>query len=172
MQADGQLQFLGRIDRQVKIDGIRVEPGEVEAALGRHPLVRLAAVVPVRTAAGAQRLAGLVQPLPGTSVDPERLRHWLEARLPRALVPVRLAVCDALPLTAAGKLDTGAVARALAREIAAAPPSGRAPQDPLEALIAETWADTLGLPRVPTDQPFLQIGGNSLLAATLAERAR
>ncbi len=162
---DGRLDLLGRIDHQVKVRGFRIEPGEIEAALCRHPAVREAVVVP--RGAGAQRsLAAWVVPA-AEPVAPEELRDHLRAALPAWMVPASLVVVDRLPLTPNGKVDRRALAE---RAPALRPASGVAPAPPrteLERTLAAAWAELLGLERVGLDESFFDLGGHSLLLARL-----
>ncbi len=163
--ADGVLEFLGRLDRQVKVRGFRVEPGEVEAVLAAHPGVREAAVAAREDAAGEPRLVGWVAP---SGLDPGELRGWLRARLPAHLVPEALVALDALPLTAGGKLDRAALP---------APGGGGAaahvaPRTPAEEALARIWADVLRVERVGVRDDFFELGGQSILAIRLLARVR
>ncbi|MYW89596.1 amino acid adenylation domain-containing protein [Amycolatopsis rubida] len=153
--SDGTLSYLGRTDQQVKIRGVRVEPGEIEHALTALPDVRDAAVV-VRSGELAAYLT------PGTA-DPASVRAELARALPSYLVPTTIVALDALPATANGKLD-----------IAALPEPGRGPggvrREPrtaAEQLITERFAAVLDRPRVFTDEDFFALGGHSLLAIKL-----
>ena len=167
-QPDGHLDFLGRLDAQVKISGVRVEPGEVEAVLACHPGVRGAAVTPVQDAAGRTLTACVAVQRPGPSAA--ELRAWLRERLPEAMVPSRLALVDDLPLTANGKVDRAAVAGlATGTEIEEA---YTAPQGPVEEMLAELWAAALGRARVGRHDSFFDLGGHSLLAVRLAGEVR
>lgn len=157
---DGTLEFLGRIDGQVKVRGFRVEPGEVEAALAEHAHVATAAVVAHRDgAAGAQLIAWVVPR--DRSVTPERLREELSARLPAHLVPTRFVLVDRLPLTPNGKVDR----RVLARTALPSPPVSAAPRTDLEHLVAGAWGQALGTDRVGLDENFFDLGAHSLLLA-------
>ncbi|HSF42104.1 MAG TPA: amino acid adenylation domain-containing protein, partial [Thermoanaerobaculia bacterium] len=165
----GPLSFLGRIDRQVKVRGFRIEPGEVEAALRAHPAVRDAAVV-VRGEGEARILAAFVVP---AAVPLQELRAFLRGRLPEHLVPSRFEALDALPLTPAGKVDRAALARRHpepeARAGAAEP--GR-PPTPVEEVLAGIWAEVLGRGQVGLEEDFFELGGHSLLATQVASRLR
>jgi amino acid adenylation domain-containing protein len=166
---DGRLEFLGRTDAQVKIRGIRVEPGEVEAALAALPGVR-EAVVLAREGAGGRTLAAYVVPEAGAEPDPAALREALRRRLPEAMVPSGFAFLEALPLTSNGKVDRRALAR-----IDPAPPEARTPTAPrtaLEETLAALWADVLGVGRVGVQDDFFDLGGHSLLATRLVSRIR
>ncbi|QBI54649.1 non-ribosomal peptide synthetase [Streptomonospora litoralis] len=167
--ASGRLVFVGRSDFQVKVRGMRVEPGEVEHALTAFPEVA-AAVAAARTdAAGDLRLVGYVVPAEPGGADPEHLRAALAARLPEHMVPEALIALDALPLTANGKLDRAALP---GPEPAAAPGTGRAPRGPREELVCALMADLLGLDAVAADDAFFALGGNSLVGARLVNALR
>ncbi|HWM91030.1 MAG TPA: amino acid adenylation domain-containing protein [Thermoanaerobaculia bacterium] len=156
---DGNLEYLGRLDRQVKVRGYRIEPGEVEAALLREPAVREAAVV----AAGDRLLAFLVPRAPGSGRSAPDLR----GRLPEYMIPSAFVWLDALPLTATGKVDRKALA---GREVTL-PEAGRVPpRDGLERELAGIWEDLLGVRPVGVRDDFFALGGHSLLAVRLASR--
>jgi amino acid adenylation domain-containing protein len=162
---DGNVEFLGRVDQQVKVRGFRIEPGEVEAALAAHPRVRQAVVV-VREEAGERRLVAYVV---GEGEPGELRRHLLE-RLPDYMVPAAFVTLDALPLTAHGKVDRRALpapetARPEARSYV--PPRG-----PIEEMLAGLWAEVLGAERVGVHDDFFDLGGHSLLATQAVSRAR
>jgi amino acid adenylation domain-containing protein len=164
LRPDGELEYLGRLDHQVKIRGFRVEPGEIEAVLARHPAVRQAAVL-----ARDGRLAAWVALRGETSR--QDLRAWLAQRLPEPMVPGLWAFPEALPLTPNGKVDRNALARAALPDEPAA--AVDAPRNPVEELLAELFADVLGLNRaVGVREDFFHLGGHSLLAVRLASRAR
>ncbi|WP_326640469.1 amino acid adenylation domain-containing protein [Streptosporangium sp. NBC_01755] len=158
---DGALDFLGRTDHQVKIRGVRVELGEIEATLDAHPGVERSAV----TVAG-ERLLGYVV-ASGAAPDPAELRAHLVDRLPPYLIPAQLAVIDRMPLTSSGKVD-----RAALPEIA--PPAeraeGRPPVTAVQQTLATIWADVLDLDTVCLDDNFFELGGNSLLATQVMFR--
>jgi amino acid adenylation domain-containing protein len=160
--ADGALLFLGRLDRQVKIRGFRVEPGEVEAALSRHPAVRECAVLARPDGAGLVAYVSL-----RAGAAPEELRRFLAARLPAPLVPAGPVVLDALPQTPNGKVDRAALSR-LAPETGPAP---AAPRTALEEALAGLWREALGAAAGPRDDFFAR-GGHSLLAVRLLSRVR
>ncbi len=166
----GELEFLGRLDDQVKVRGVRVEPGEVEAALAAHPGVAACAVAAVEDGAGDRRLIAYLVPRGETPAAAE-LRLHLAARLPAAYLPAELIAVDALPLTPHGKLDRGALAR---RAVAAMPREGTAgrgrPPTAHEALIAALWEGLLGRGGFAPDDDFFAVGGHSLAAVRLAAR--
>ncbi|MFI9324523.1 amino acid adenylation domain-containing protein [Kitasatospora aureofaciens] len=166
---DGTLEFLGRADHQVKIRGHRIELGEIEAALASGPGVGHAVVCVVGRTGGRSLAAGVVASGP-TAVDSTELRAHAAARLPAHMVPDRIQVLDALPLSANGKVDRTAVAALLAA--ADTDDHGRAPCGELEEAVAAIWAELLDLPGIGRDQSFVELGGDSLLAVRFIEAAR
>jgi amino acid adenylation domain-containing protein len=156
---DGSLEFLGRADDQVKIRGFRVEPGEVEAALARHPAVRENAVL-VREGPRGPALAAYV--VPRGSVDTEELRAWLQERLPAVFIPAGWVLLEALPLTANGKVDRQALS-GIAPPTGGASPETAPPRTALEQEISAVWCEVLGLERVGASDSFFDLGGHSLL---------
>ncbi|MFB7473599.1 amino acid adenylation domain-containing protein [Kitasatospora sp. NPDC056184] len=166
---DGTLEHLGRIDQQVKIRGLRIEPGETEAALRARPGIADAAVVVREDRPGDKRLTGYLVPALGAEEpDPAALRAALKRTLPDHQVPAAFAVLPALPLTPNGKLDRRALpAPQVRRDAGAAEPATEA-----ERVLAEIWAEVLGLPEVGTDEDFFDLGGHSLLATQVVAKAR
>ncbi|HET9228125.1 MAG TPA: non-ribosomal peptide synthetase, partial [Thermoanaerobaculia bacterium] len=154
----GELEFLGRLDHQVKVRGHRIELGEVEAALRAHPSVRQAAAI-----VSDQRLLAFVA---GESTD---LRSFLEARLPGYMVPSEIVPLPSLPLTPNGKLDRHALA---GLKIAPEPASYLPPRTPLEEEMATLWAEVLKVERVGLRDTFWNLGGHSLLATRMLNRLR
>ncbi|WP_306323271.1 MULTISPECIES: amino acid adenylation domain-containing protein [unclassified Streptomyces] len=167
---DGTIEFLGREDRQLKIQGFRVEPGEVETALREHPGVAECAVCAVSAAGGGQTLVALVVPAGSEPPAPAELTTHLRERLPSYLVPGRLHLVRRLPLTANGKVD----ARAALALIEDADPAGAEAEldDRILKQLAEVWAELLDVPSVGPDSDFFALGGNSLLALRLVNRLR
>jgi acyl-CoA synthetase (AMP-forming)/AMP-acid ligase II len=167
-RSDGTFQFLGRNDHQVKVRGFRVELGEIEAALERHPSVGGAAAMAQSDHAGDQRLVAYVTGRPGASATPNTavLREYLAALLPSYMVPSAFVLLDELPRTPNGKLDR----KALKPLEDLAPTEAVPPRDTLEHALCLEWADVLGLPSVGIDDDFFSLGGHSLMATRLRSR--
>ncbi|MFE9017888.1 amino acid adenylation domain-containing protein [Streptomyces sp. NPDC007808] len=163
---DGTIELLGRTDFRIKLNGLRIEPGEVESALREQDQVREAVVV-ARQAAGSARLTGYVVPDEGASPDPAALRAALGAVLPPHCVPAELVVLDRLPLSPNGKVDRKALP---APQVPSAAPTRVAAGDPAAQRIAAVWAEVLGLPAVGPGDDFFALGGDSF-AAVRAVRA-
>ncbi|HLL45257.1 MAG TPA: amino acid adenylation domain-containing protein, partial [Longimicrobiaceae bacterium] len=162
--AEGELEFLGRVDTQVKVRGFRVEPGEIEAALRRHPGVRECAVV-AREEGGDRQLVAYL----AGDVDVGALRERLRAGLPAHMVPAAIVVLETLPLTPSGKLDRRALP---APEFGSAEERYVAPRTPAEEVLAGIWAEVLGVERVGVAENFFDLGGHSLLATRVVSRIR
>jgi amino acid adenylation domain-containing protein len=163
----GEIEFLGRLDFQVKVRGFRIELGEVEAALASHPGVRECVVVAHEVAPGDTRLAAYVVAR-GEQVAREDLRRHLKERLPDYMTPSSFTLLDAMPLTESGKVDRKALPAA-----ARSTPSAQefvAPRDQVEEQIAAVWGAVLGLERVGVNDNFFDLGGHSLLATQVVAR--
>jgi len=165
---DGNLEFLGRSDFQVKLRGFRIEIGEIEAVLEKQPNVGQAAVVArefkSRTQTEDKRLVGYVVPKTGTKLEIADLRTALAATLPEYMVPSNFVLLDALPLTANGKIDRNALPDPSASESeAAAQPE--LPRNELERAIAQAWKDALGVDSVGLNENFFDLGAHSLMVA-------
>jgi amino acid adenylation domain-containing protein len=160
--AAGRLRFLGRFDDQIQVRGVRVEPGEIEAALLTHPAVAAAAVTAQPDAAGTSTLVGHV--VLAEPYDLARLRGHLRGLLAAHLVPSLLTAVDALPRTESGKLDR-ALLPAPAAPVARTAP--RAPRTPAEVLVASSFAALLPVPPSGVDDDFFALGGHSILAIAL-----
>ncbi|MFE6775877.1 amino acid adenylation domain-containing protein [Streptomyces sp. NPDC057702] len=166
-RADGALVFVGRADGQVKLRGLRVELGEIEAVLGEHPQVAACAVTVREDQPGQRYLAGYVVAA-GAEASPEDLLAHLAGRLPDHMVPTALVALDALPLGPSGKLDR----RALPAPDLAGAATHTAPRDAREALLADLFADLLRTPRAGVEDSFFALGGDSILSIQLVARAR
>ena len=165
---DGNLEFLGRADFQVKVRGFRIEIGEIEAALENQAGVAQAVVVASEFKSRIQtedkRLVAYVVPKSGTKLEVADLRTALAAILPEYMVPSHFVFLDSLPLTANGKIDRNALPNPSAVENE----SGTAPEPPrndLERVIAEAWKDALGVDRVGLNENFFDLGAHSLMVA-------
>ncbi|GGZ64762.1 non-ribosomal peptide synthetase [Streptomyces subrutilus] len=166
----GQVEYLGRADRQVKIRGMRIEPGEIEHALTAHPAVGQAAVTVVDTAAGPA-LAGYAVPAEGAPApDPHALRAHLSAELPAYLVPATITVLDALPVTANGKADLAALPAP--GPAAGAGPDRQGPRTDDERALCAIWERVLGQEGIGVHDSFFDLGGHSLLATQLLAEVR
>jgi amino acid adenylation domain-containing protein len=170
-RASGELEYLGRVDLQVKVRGFRIEPGEIEAALVRHPAVTEAAVVVRDDLPGGRGLAAFWTPSGDATAGTHELRVFLKEHLPEALVPAVFARLDRLPVTPNGKVDRRALA-AIRVAPARTEPSFEAPRTPAEELLAGLWTELLGRERVAADDDFFDLGGHSLLATQLVSRVR
>ncbi|WP_437926828.1 amino acid adenylation domain-containing protein [Sorangium sp. So ce291] len=168
-RTDGAIEFLGRLDHQVKIRGLRVELGEIEARLLQHPAVAEAVVVARDEAHGGKRLVAYVAARDGAAPEPEALRAWLAEALPAYMVPAPILVLERLPLSPNGKVDR----RALPAPEAAAPGHRPyvAPRTEEERILAEVWADVLRREQVGVDDNFFDLGGDSIVTLQVLARA-
>ncbi|MFE2556355.1 amino acid adenylation domain-containing protein [Streptomyces sp. NPDC059352] len=166
---DGELRFLGRADGQIKLRGVRIEPGEVERVLAAHPAVGQALAVVREDRPGDKSLVGYVVPRAGDAVTEAELLAEARALLPEHLVPSAVVVLDALPLTVNGKPDRAALP---APHRPAADPGGRAPRNAREEVLCALFAEILDVPEVGIDDNFFTLGGHSLLGVRLVNRMR
>ncbi|MCG6500524.1 AMP-binding protein, partial [Kitasatospora sp. A2-31] len=167
-RADGAIEFLGRIDGQVKVRGFRIELGEIEAALSGHPAVRQVIVVAREDRPGDTRLVGYCAAAdddPGLAAE---LRQFAARTLPGYMVPAAVVVLPALPLNANGKVDR----RALPAPDLGGDSTGRPPRDERERALCELFGEILGIEGITIDDDFFELGGHSLLATRLVGRAR
>ncbi|WP_231748855.1 non-ribosomal peptide synthetase [Mycobacterium sp. M26] len=162
--ADGQLRYVGRADEQVKIRGYRIELGEIQAALAALDGVSQATVIVREDRPGDKRLVGYIV----GDADPAALRATLSERLPSYMVPTAIVTLAALPLTVNGKLDTKALPAPEYQDAE----SYRAPADAVEEILADIYAQVLGLDRVGVDESFFELGGDSILSMQVVARAR
>jgi len=161
----GELEYLGRLDFQVKIRGHRIEPGEVEAELARNPNVRQAVVAARGEGADARLVAWVVARHPADPPSAAELRGWLRARVPGYMIPAAFVVIPELPLSPNGKID-----RPRLPEPAPERPADSAPASTMERTVARVWEEVLGTQGVGLDDNFFDIGGHSLLLARMQER--
>ncbi|HEX7185752.1 MAG TPA: amino acid adenylation domain-containing protein, partial [Thermoanaerobaculia bacterium] len=168
---DGALEFLGRTDRQVKIRGVRVEPGEIEAVLARQPDVQEAAVLAREDVPGERRLVAYFVPAPEAgSPDLDDLRARLARELPDVMIPAAFVPLPALPLTPHGKVDRKALP---APEMGPRDKEGLvAPRTPAEEVLAGIWSALLGIERVGAHDDFFALGGHSLMATRVVSRIK
>jgi amino acid adenylation domain-containing protein len=174
---EGALEFLGRLDQQVKVRGYRIEPAEVEAALAEHPAVREVAIVARADPAGEKHLVAYVVPREeGDEGAPPaaELRGFLQGRLPGYMVPAAFVVLGALPLTPSGKLDRAMLATLAPAAGAGLGPSAGfvAPRTTVETVLAAIWAEVVGVSRVGVHDNFFALGGDSLQAMRVVSRIR
>ena len=188
---DGDLEYLGRIDRQVKVRGFRIELGEIEAALAEHPEVREAVVTAREDRPGDVRLVGYVTSAAEPGPAPQALAAFLAERLPGYMVPAAWVLLDRLPLTTNGKVDRAALPAPSGKADRATQPasSGKAdratqpapskggeggayvaPRSPVEQVLAGIWEEVLGLQRVGMEDDFFALGGHSLIAGQVTSR--
>ncbi|MDX2090405.1 MAG: amino acid adenylation domain-containing protein, partial [Kofleriaceae bacterium] len=166
--ADGTLEYLGRIDQQVKVRGFRIELGEIETAVAAHPAVREVVVLAREDVPGDKRLVAYVVGRED-GVDGEAVRTHIAKELPAHMLPSAIVVLDALPLTPNGKLDR----KALPAPGASLPQRAyEPPQHGLEELLAQIWRELLGLAQVGRNDNFFELGGHSLLAIRLLAQLR
>jgi amino acid adenylation domain-containing protein len=170
-RCDGLLEFVGRIDEQVKLRGFRVEPGEIESALMTHPGVRAACVVARQNTSHDLELAAYIVPSDPAAAHAEDWSQYLSRRLPAFMIPATFLILDSLPLTPHGKVDRAALP---------APQAGDRrhgqsfvpPRTPIERMLAGIWRELLGVERVGRQDDFFALGGHSLLAIRMLSRLR
>jgi acyl carrier protein len=168
---DGEIQFLGRMDEQVKIRGIRIEPGEIESVLNQHPDVHQSAVVASQFAADDVRLVAHVVPKSDRMPSPRELHEFLGGRLPQHMIPSSFVQLEELPLTPSGKIDRRALSWFNCREwVPDQPYVG--PRTSAEERLTEIVSELLKHERVGREDNFFLLGGHSLLGTQLIARAR
>jgi acyl carrier protein len=161
-RGDGTIEFLGRLDRQVKVNGVRVEPAEIEAAILRHPAIGQAAVQVIRGDDGGARLLARLTARSSGQPSNAELRRFLGSVLPPQLIPSDFQYLDQMPLTQTGKVDRQAL---VGQEPAAQQPS-------VQASIGRIWADILGHDDFGENDSFFDLGGKSFDAMELVSRIR
>ncbi|QKV90496.1 amino acid adenylation domain-containing protein [Streptomyces sp. NA02950] len=165
---DGSLEYLGRTDDQIKLRGLRIEPGEIAATFTARPDIAQAVVVAREDRPGDARLVGYVVPVAGRAVDVTDVRRYAARTLPDYMVPTAVMVLDALPLSPNGKLDR----RALPVPEYGVAVVGRAPRTMLEEVLCAVIAEVVGVPDIGIDDNFFELGLQSLMAVTVVERLR
>jgi amino acid adenylation domain-containing protein len=170
-RADGHIEFVGRVDNQIKIRGFRVELGEIEQALRNHPGVTDSVVVLLEENAGDKRLVAYVVPARESQLTFTELRNFLKAKLPSYMLPAALETIAALPLMPNGKIDRGELPepQQIRPETCE---SFVAPRTLMEALLASAWCEALRIERVGVHDNFFELGGHSLLAARVVSNLR
>jgi acyl-CoA synthetase (AMP-forming)/AMP-acid ligase II/acyl carrier protein len=168
-RADGAIEFLGRIDTQVKLRGLRIELGEIEAVLAGHPAIRAAAVVARDLRPGDRRLVAYLVPADGAAPDPAALRGYVAERLPDYMCPALWMTLPELPLTPSKKVDRAALPTPSADRPEQLRPY-TAPSNPTEEIIAGVWAEVLGLDRIGVEDDVFVLGAHSLLATRVLAR--
>lgn len=164
LRADGQLVYLGRLDEQVQIRGLRIELGEIVAVLDQHPTVRASTVVAAGNN-GDRRLCAYVVGAAGRQPATAELRDYLSKRLPDYMVPSAFVYLSAFPMTANGKLDKAALPAP--SPLGAGNPRARRPGNTMERRVAQLWANVLGAPVTDVNSDFFDMGGHSLLVQRL-----
>jgi amino acid adenylation domain-containing protein len=164
----GELEFLGRCDRQVKVRGVRIELGEIEVAFENHPKIDQAAVIAVTgDLPGDTELIAYVVPRKGLSMSSEEPRLHLRKSLPSYMMPTRIIILESLPRTSNGKLDRGSLPQT---ESTPRSHVSRDPRDSIEASLVEIWQRVLKIENCDIDTNFFDIGGNSIAALTLTSQ--
>jgi len=167
----GEIEFLGRLDNQVKLRGFRIELGEIEAAVCGHPAVREAAVLVREDQPGDKRLVAYVAGEEAIPPTPE-LRAFLSRKLPDYMIPAAFVVLETLPLTPNGKVDRRALAAVEPGRLETLSAEQAAPRDEIEELIAGIWCQVLGLEAIGVHDDFFELGGHSLLATRVVSKVR
>ncbi len=170
-QADGNLEFLGRIDHQVKIQGFRIEPGEIETVLTSHPLVSQAVVIVREDTPNDKRLVAYVVPKQTLEAGTSVLHRFLKEKLPHYMVPAAFVILDRLPLTPTHKIDRQALP-APEKNRPFSPETFVAPRNRTEEQVAAIWAEILGLEQIGTQDDLFELGGHSLIAGQILARVR
>ncbi|BAY07129.1 MupA/Atu3671 family FMN-dependent luciferase-like monooxygenase [Calothrix sp. NIES-2098] len=169
---DGNLEFLGRIDFQVKVRGYRIELGEIETILSRHEAVREAVIVVREDVPGDKRLVAYILPQPGNQPAHATLREYLLSQLPEYMVPSNFVVLEAFPLTPNNKVDRKALPAPIAVLQDSEPVRTTMPQTEIEQTLTEIWQKVLQVSQVGIKDNFFDLGGNSLVAVTLMSEIR
>lgn len=170
-RADGRIEYLGRVDEQVKVRGYRIELGEIESVLREIAGVREAAVCARDDGRGDKRLVGYIVPAGDEMPSPVDLKQYLRDKLPEYMVPATYVRLDRIPLSPSGKVDR----KSLPEPDSARPEMAReyiAPRTETETTLAQVWSELLGVERVGAEDNFFELGGHSLLATQVMSRVR
>ncbi|WP_242057692.1 MULTISPECIES: amino acid adenylation domain-containing protein [Nostoc] len=163
---NGNIEFLGRLDNQIKLRGFRIELAEIEAILAQHASIQQTVVIPTEDNPGDQRLVAYIVPHREQTPTFDEVRHFLKQKLPNYMLPNSFVLLDALPLTPNGKVDRYAL-RASHQTIQQSKDIFVAPQDELELELTKIWEKVLGIQRISIKNNFFEMGGHSLLAVRL-----
>jgi amino acid adenylation domain-containing protein len=169
-RSDGNLEFCGRIDEQIKVRGYRIEPGEIEAVLEEHPAIGRAVVMAAEASPGDKYLVAFWEPRAEAALSVAELRRYLADRLPAHMVPSAISSLPTLPTTPNGKIDRRALAAASRLDLLATESELVPPRDELEADLVRMWEEVLSLKPIGVTHDFFQLGGHSLLAVELFAR--
>lgn len=167
---DGALEFLGRMDQQLKLRGFRIEPGEIESVLSRHSSVAQAFVTVFEKAGTGPQLVAYALPRPGAAPATEELMEWLSRWLPGHMRPAAIVLVERFPTLASGKIDSARLPRPEFRSSETAAAASRPPEGELERRIAALWSEVLGRREVGENDNFFDLGGQSLLLVRLHTR--
>ena len=165
--ADGTIEFLGRLDNQVKVRGFRIEPGEIEAALSQHPEVKETAVLARQNCVGKELVAYVV-PRNSTQIDFGDVRHFLQQKLPPYMIPAHFVSIEQFPLNINGKIDRHRLPTP--EERASAPKTQLAPRTSAEQRVHDIWSEVLGKKQIDVLDNFFDLGGHSLIATQIISR--
>ncbi len=170
-RSDGQINYFGRIDTQVKLRGMRIELGEIESVLGSHPDVQQAVVTLSGEHENGKIAAYLVLKSGIRSLNARELRRHARSRLPESMIPAQFSVIDTVPLLVSGKIDRAALAN-VEKMLLKEADSWVAPRNRVEARLATIWSELLKLEKIGVDQNFFELGGHSLLVLQMTARIR
>jgi len=168
---NGAIEFLGRVDNQVKLRGQRIELGEIEAALDQHDVILQTAVILHKDFRGEQRLVAFVTTESGADFTTREMREFLKGRLPDYMIPSLLIRLDSMPLTSSGKISRKGLP-AIEQGLFESERGFAAPRNPVEQVMAGLFAEILGLDQVGVHDDFFEIGGHSILAARLVSQIK
>ncbi|MGJ5676043.1 MAG: amino acid adenylation domain-containing protein [Nostochopsis sp.] len=167
---NGEIEYIGRIDNQVKIRGFRIELGEIEAVITQHPAVREAVVVVSEDSGDSKRIVAYVVPQKEQTLTISELRNFLESKLPNYMIPGAFVILEALPLTPNGKVDRKALPIPELTQISSS--NIILPSTPIENLLADIWAEILGIEKIGINNNFFELGGHSLIATRVNSQIR